>query len=34
MIENKLKKIGIPAGYVTLTALIVSFLCNNLGVCN
>jgi|TARA_R110002020_G_scaffold466805_4_gene689789 hypothetical protein len=34
MIENKLKKIGIPAGYITLTAIIVSFLCNNLGVCD
>jgi len=34
MIQDKLKKFGVPVGYVTLTAIIVSFLCNNLGVCN
>jgi hypothetical protein len=32
--ENKLKKFGLPAGYITITALIVSMICNNLGVCN
>ena len=32
--ENKLKKIGVPVGYVSITALIVSMICNNLGVCD
>jgi len=32
--QNKLKKFGLPAGYITVTALIVSMICNNLGVCN
>jgi len=32
--ENKLKKFGLPASYITVTALIVSAICNNLGVCD
>jgi len=31
--ENNLKKIGVPSAYVGVTALIVTLLCNNLGVC-
>ncbi len=32
--ENKLKKIGVPVGYVSITALIVSMICNNIGACD
>jgi len=32
--ENKLKKLGLPVGYVAITALIVSMICSNLGVCD
>jgi hypothetical protein len=32
--ENKLRKIGVPAAYVSATALIVSLICQNLGACN
>jgi len=32
--ENKLKKIGVPVGYVSITALIVSMICSNLGACD
>jgi hypothetical protein len=31
--ENQLKKIGIPSGYITVTALIVYYACNTLGAC-
>ena len=31
--ENNLKKIGVPVAYVSVTAFIVTLLCNNLGVC-
>jgi len=31
--ESKLKKIGVPSAYIGVTALLVTFLCNNLGVC-
>ena len=30
--ENKLKKLGVPAAYVSITATIVTLLCHNLGV--
>ena len=32
--ENKLTKIGIPSAYIGITALVVSLICQNLGVCN
>jgi len=32
--ENKLKKFGVPVGYVSITALIVSMICSNLGACD
>lgn len=32
--ENKLKKIGVPVGYISITALIVSVICQNLGACD
>jgi len=32
--ENKLRRFGLPAGYVAITALIVSMICNNLGACD
>ena len=32
--ESKLKKLGLPIGYVAITALLVSIVCNNLGVCD
>ena len=31
--ESNLKKIGVPSAYIGVTALLVTFLCNNLGVC-
>ena len=31
--ESKLKKIGVPSAYIGVTVLVVTFLCNNLGVC-
>jgi len=31
-IENKLAKIGLPSAYVTITALVVTLICNTLGV--
>lgn len=30
--ESKLKKLGIPAAYVSITATIVTIICHNLGV--
>jgi len=30
--ESKLKKLGIPVGYVSITATIVTIICHNLGV--
>ena len=30
--ESKLKKLGIPVAYVSITATIVSIICHNLGV--
>ena len=32
--ESKLKKLGLPVGYVAITALIVSMICNNIGACD
>lgn len=32
--ENKLTKIGIPSAYIGITALVVSLICQNLGVCD
>ena len=32
-IESKLAKIGVPASYVGVTALIVSLICSQLGAC-
>lgn len=31
--ESKLKKIGLPAAYVTTTALIISMFCQYIGAC-
>jgi len=31
-VENKLAKIGVPASYVGITALIVTLICSQLGV--
>jgi len=33
-VENKLRRIGIPAGYVATTALIVSLICQGVGACD
>ena len=33
-VESKLAKIGVPASYVGVTALIVSFVCSQMGVCD
>lgn len=30
--ESKLKKLGVPVGYITITATIVTLICHNLGV--
>ena len=32
--ESKLHKIGVPAGYVAVTALIVSLICQGVGACD
>ena len=32
--ESRLAKIGIPASYVGVTALLVSLVCSQLGVCD
>ncbi len=31
-IENKLAKIGVPTAYISITALVVTLVCNTLGV--
>jgi len=31
-VENRLKKIGIPVSYITVTAIIISLVCSQLGV--
>ncbi len=31
--ESNLKRMGVPVAYVSVTAFIVTLLCNNLGVC-
>ena len=33
-VESKIAKIGIPASYVGITALVVSLICQNLGACD
>jgi len=33
-VESKLAKIGVPASYVGVTALIVSLVCSQMGVCD
>ena len=33
-IESKLAKIGVPASYVGVTALLVSLVCNQMGACD
>ena len=33
-VESKLAKIGVPASYVGITALIVSLVCSQMGVCD
>jgi len=33
-IESKLKKIGVPASYIGVTALIISIIVSQLGVCD
>jgi len=33
-IENKLARIGIPATYCGITALVITLLANQLGVCD
>ena len=33
-VEGKLAKIGVPASYVGVTALIVSLVCSQMGVCD
>jgi len=30
--ENKLAKMGVPAAYISVTAIIVTLICNTLGV--
>jgi len=30
--ENKLAKIGVPTAYIGITALVVTLICNTLGV--
>jgi len=32
--ENKLRKLGIPASYVAATAIIISIIATQLGVCD
>ena len=32
--ESKLKKLGVPASYIGITALIISILATQLGVCD
>jgi hypothetical protein len=32
--ENKLRKLGIPASYVGVTAIIITIFATQLGVCN
>jgi len=33
-IESKLRKLGIPASYVGVTAIIITIIVSQLGVCN
>jgi hypothetical protein len=33
-VESKLAKIGVPASYVGVTALLVSLVCSQMGVCD
>ena len=33
-IESKLAKIGVPASYVGVTALLVSLVCSQMGACD
>ena len=33
-VESKLAKIGVPASYVGITALIVSLVCSQMGACD
>jgi len=33
-VESKIAKIGVPTAYVGITALVVSLICQNLGVCD
>lgn len=32
-IKSKLRKIGLPSGYIGITALIVYYACNTIGAC-
>jgi len=31
-VENRLAKIGVPTAYISITALVVTLVCNTLGV--
>jgi hypothetical protein len=33
-VESKLAKIGVPASYVGVTALLVSLVCSQMGACD
>lgn len=33
-VESKLAKIGVPASYVGVTALLVSLVCSHMGACD
>ena len=32
-VNSNLRKLGIPSTYITITALIVFYVCNSLGAC-
>ncbi len=33
-VESNLRKVGVPASYISVTALIVYYACNTIGACS